>query len=69
MFPTVASDGELPEVFRERIRTLGKRRRSKPLRQFIVDICAYREWTTVGELSEWLGMDDSNLQSAIFVRW
>ena len=56
------SDGELPEVFRERIRALGKRRRSKPLRQLILDICAVREWTTVGELSEWLGTDASNLR-------
>ena len=55
-------DGELPEVFRERIRALGKRRRSKPLRQLILDICTFREWTTVGELAEWLGMDESNLQ-------
>ena len=55
-------DGALPEVFRERIRALGKRRRSKPLRQLILDICTFREWTTVGELAEWLGMDESNLQ-------
>ena len=55
-------DGKLPEVFRERIRALGKRRRSKPLRQLILDICTFREWTTVGELAEWLGMDESNLQ-------
>ena len=55
-------DGELPEVFRERIRALGKRRRSKPLRQLILDICTFREWTTVGELAEWFGTDESNLQ-------
>ena len=55
-------DGELPEAFRERIRALGKRRRSKPLRQLILEICAYRDWTTVGDLAEWFGMDASNLQ-------
>ena len=60
--PNDASDGELPGVFRDRIRALGKRRRSKPLRQLIVDICAYRDWTTVGDLAEWLGVDESNLQ-------
>ncbi len=54
--------GELPEVFRDRIRALGKRKRSKPLRQLILDICADREWTTVGDLADWLGMDASNLQ-------
>ena len=57
-----ATDGELPEVFRERIRALGKRKRSKPLRALILDICAYREWTTVGQLGDWLGTDTSNLQ-------
>ena len=57
-----APDGELPEVFHERIRALGKRKRSKPLRALILDICAVREWTTVGELSGWLRMDHSNLQ-------
>ena len=62
MPPNDASDGELPGVFRDRIRALGKRRRSKPLRQLIVDICAYRDWTTVGDLAEWLGVDESNLQ-------
>ena len=56
------ADGELPEVFRERIRALGKRKRSKPLRQLILDICAVCAWTTVGEFAEWLGMDGSNLQ-------
>ena len=55
-------NGEFPEAFRERIRALGKRRRSKPLRQLILDICTFREWTTVGELAEWLGTDASNLQ-------
>ena len=55
-------NGEFPEVFHERIRALGKRRRSKPLRQLILDICTFREWTTVGELAEWLGTDASNLQ-------
>ena len=60
--PNDASDGELPGVFRDRIRALGKRRRSKPLRRLIVDICAYRDWTTVGDLAEWLGVDESNLQ-------
>ena len=54
--------GELPEVLHDRIRALGKRRRSKPLRQLILDICTFREWTTVGELAAWLGMDESNLQ-------
>ena len=54
--------GELPEAFHARIRALGKRRRSKPLRQLIVDICAFRKWTTVGKLADWLGMDASNLQ-------
>ena len=57
-----AGDGALPEVFRERIRSLGKRKRSKPLRALILDICAHREWTTVGELADWLGVDTSNLQ-------
>ena len=57
-----ATDGELPEVFRERIRALGKRKRSKPLRALILDICAHRKWTTVGELADWLDMDTSNLQ-------
>ncbi len=56
------ADGALPEAFHERIRALGKRRRSKPLRQLIADICAFRKWTTVGELAGWLGMDASNLQ-------
>lgn len=56
------ADGALPEAFHERIRALGKRRRSKPLRQLIVDICAFREWTTVGELAGWLGMDGDNLR-------
>ena len=60
--PAGDSTGELPEAFRERIRALGKRRRSKPLRQLILDICTFREWTTVGELAEWLGTDASNLQ-------
>ena len=60
--PAADPDGELPEVFRERIRALGKRKRAKPLRVLILEICAYREWTTVGQLSEWLGMDTSNLQ-------
>ena len=57
-----APDGPLPEVFRERIRALGKRKRSKPLRALILDICAHRKWTTVGELADWFGMDTSNLQ-------
>lgn len=56
------ADGALPEAFHARIRALGKRRRSKPLRQLIVDICAFRAWTTVGDLSAWFGMDGSNLQ-------
>ncbi len=60
--PAGDPNGELPEVFRDRIRALGKRRRSKPLRQLILDICTFREWTTVGELAEWFGMDESNLQ-------
>ena len=60
--PKKESNGELPEVFRERICALGKRRRSKPLRALILDICAYRKWTTVGDLADWLGMDASNLQ-------
>ncbi len=53
MFPTVASDGELPEVFRERIRALGKRRRSKPLRQFIVDIGNGPRWASFRSGSGW----------------
>lgn len=57
-----ATDGEIPEVFRKRIRALGKRKRSKPLRALILEICSYRTWTTVGQLSDWLGMDTSNLQ-------
>ena len=57
-----ATDGELSGVFRERIRPLGKRKRSKPLRALILDICAHRKWTTVGELATWLDMDTSNLQ-------
>ena len=60
--PKETPDGELPAAFRERIRALGKRKRSKPLRRIILDICALREWTTVGELSDWLGMDRSNIQ-------
>ena len=55
-------NGELPEVFHDRIRALGKRRRSKPLRQLVLDICSFREWTTVGDLADWFGMDASNLQ-------
>ncbi len=55
-------NGELPEVFHNRIRALGKRRRSKPLRQLVLDICSFREWTTVGDLADWFGMDASNLQ-------
>ena len=60
--PGGESDGELPEVFHDRIRALGKRRRSIPLRHLILGICTFRQWTTVGELAEWLGMDESNLQ-------
>ena len=56
------ADGELPADFRERIAALGKRRRSGPLRDLIVDICAVREWTTVGQLATWLGMDGRNLR-------
>ena len=61
--PPASSDSnrELPEAIHKRIRALGKRRRSKPLRQLILDICTL-QWATVGELSEWLGMDASNLR-------
>ena len=36
--------------------------RPGPLREFIVDICTLREWTSVGELAGWFGMNTSNLQ-------
>ena len=62
--PEADSDGELPEATRERIRALGKRKRSKPLPQLILDICTVREGATVGEPSEWLGMDASILQKS-----
>ena len=57
-----APDGDLPEVFRERIRALGRRKLSKPLRALILDICAARGWTTAGEFAEWLGTDANNLR-------
>ena len=62
MLPKADSEGELPEAIHERIRALGKRRRSGPLRQLTLEICTLRQWTTVGELAEWLGMDASNLR-------
>ncbi len=55
-------EADLPQAIRERIRALGKRRRKKPLRALILEICAMREWTTVGELADWFRMDTSNLQ-------
>ena len=60
--PQSDADGKLPETIRERIRALGKRKRSGPLRELIVDICTLREWTTVGELAGRFGMNTSNLQ-------
>ena len=60
--PPPESDSKLPEAIQERIRALGRRKRSGPLRELIVDICTLREWTSVGELAGWFGMNTSNLQ-------
>ena len=39
-----------------RVRKLGRRRATGPLRNLILEIVAIREWATADELADWLGM-------------
>ena len=58
-----ASNQELPAEVREAIASLGKRPRSERLRDVIEAICRSREWTTVAELSKFLGVSEKTLRS------
>ena len=61
--PVPATSQELPAQVREAIAQLGKRPRSERLRPVIEMICASREWTTVEQLSDFLGVSEKTLRS------
>ena len=56
-------DRELPADVQEAIASLGKRPRSERLRDVIEAICRSREWTTVTELTKFLGVSEQTLRS------
>ena len=58
-----AATEDLPTEVRQAIANLGKRPRSDRLRAVIEAICRSREWTTVKELSGFLGMSEKTLRS------
>ena len=64
--PTVATTAEsceLPTDVRAAIASLGRRPRSERLRDVIESICRIRAWTTVRELSAFLGVSEKTLRS------
>ena len=61
--PTPETDPELPVDVQEAIARLGKRPRSERLREVIEAICRSRPWTTVAELSDFLGVSEKTLRS------
>ena len=61
--PPPETDQELPADVQEAIASLGKRPRSERLRDVIKAICRSREWTSVAELSDFLGVSKKTLRS------
>ena len=61
--PPPETDPELPADVQKAIASLGKRPRSERLRDVIEAICRSREWTTVAELSDFLGVSEKTLRS------
>lgn len=57
-----AAEPDPMENVRARIRKLGRRRRTGPLRQLIRDLVAIHGWTTADELAGWLGMGKKYLR-------
>ena len=57
------TEQELPTELQEAIAGLGKRPRSARLREVIEAICRSREWTTVEELSRFVGVSEKTLRS------
>ena len=61
--PPPETDQELPADVQKAIASLGKRPRSERLRDVIEAICRSREWTSVAELSDFLGVSEKTLRS------
>ena len=61
--PAAETNQELPAEVREAIAGLGKRPRSERLRDVIEMVCRSREWTTVREMSAFLGVSEKTIRS------